>query len=220
MQAMALLLVACALLCGRAEASTSFTDDRGDIWSLTYGGAPLPDNDPLHETFRVTLGVDTNHYSLANTFIDQVALKVSNSLFAYSLFSAPDGAADWTLDAGGLNANGCSGSGAGFLCADSALVLNSGKGEAVSGGNGPGVDLAWTFDLTMPNGALFTGLDQATVKARYVGTSGSRHLVGANLTLAAAAVAVPEPETYALIASGLGFLGWIARRRTRSRRDI
>lgn len=201
------MFAACIALAAPAHAASSFTDDRGDIWTLTYSGTPLPDTDPLHQTFRITLGVDTNAYSLSGSFIDQVALKVSNALTAYSLFAAPTAVADWTLVPGGLNASGCSGSGSGFLCADSTITLNSGKGAAVTSGNGPGVDLAWVFDLTMNNGALLTALDQSSIKARYVGPGTDTHLVAANITL------VPEPELSALLLSGFTLLGFIARRR-------
>jgi len=203
----ALWLAACLALATPAQAASSFTDDRGSIWSLTYSGAPLPDADPLHETFRITLGVDTDAYALTGSFIDQVELKVSGSLSAFSLFSAPSSVSDWTLVPGGLNASGCSGSGSGFLCADSTITLNSGQGAAVTSGNGPGIDLAWVFDLTMDNGALFTALDEATIKAHYVGPSGDQHLVAANITL------VPEPELWTLLLSGFGMLGFVARRR-------
>lgn len=203
------LFAACCALSAPAHAASSFTDDRGDIWSLTYSGVPLPDADPLHQTFRITLGVDTNAYTLSGSFIDQVALKVSSSLSAYSLFAAPTSVSDWTLVPGGLNASGCSGSGSGFLCADSTILLNSGKGVAVTSGNGPGIDYAWTFDLTMSNGALFTAFDQASLKARYVGPGTNIHVIGANVTL------VPEPELSALLLSGFTLLGIVARRRRR-----
>lgn len=195
-----------------AQAAVDFTDDRGSVWSLTYSGTALPDSDPLLETFRITLGVDTNNYSLSGSFISEVALKVSSSLSASSLFSAPTSVSDWVLVPGGLNSSGCSGNGSGFLCADSLATLNSGNGIAVSGGNGVGIDLAWVFDLTMSTGALFTGLDEATVKGRYVEQLGP-HVIGANVTL------VPEPETYAMLMAGLGLMGFMARRGRRRRLD-
>jgi PEP-CTERM motif-containing protein len=204
------LLAASLALAAPAHAASSFTDDRGSIWTLTYNGVALPDADPLHETFRITLGVDTNAYALSGSFIDQVSLKVSSSLFVYSLFAAPSSVSDWTLVPGGLDANSCTGSGSGFLCADSAITLNSGQGVAVTSGNGPGVDLAWIFDLTMDNGALFTAVDQATIKSRYVGPLDDQHLIASNITL------VPEPETYAMLLAGFGMLGFIARRRKRT----
>jgi hypothetical protein len=39
--------------------------------------------------------------------------------------------------------------------------------------------------------------------------------LGATFELQAIAVAVPEPQTYALFAAGIGFLAWIVRRRRR-----
>lgn len=202
-------LLALLALAVPAQAASSFTDDRGSIWTLTYNGLALPDADPLHETFRITLGVDTDAYALSGSYIDQVSLKVSSSLSAYSLFAAPSSVSDWTLVPGGLDASGCSGSGSGFLCADSAITLNSGQGAAVTTANGPGIDLAWVFDLTMDNGTLFTALDQATLKARYVQPLDEQHLVASNITL------VPEPELSSLLVAGFALLGFVARRRKR-----
>ena len=186
------------------NAADSFVDDRGSIWTLLYDGTALPDADPLHETFRITLGVDTDAYPYAGSFIDQVAIKVSSTLFARSLFDAPSSPSAWTLVDGGINSGGCSVAGAGFICADSTIVLNAGSGVAIAGGNGPGVDLEWVFDITMDNGALFTAIDQASVKARYLEPAG-QHVVGGNTTL------VPEPGTYALLFAGLGLLGFVRR---------
>jgi len=202
----ALVAVSSLVLSIQTASADSF---QGSVWSLSYSGSPLTDSDPLHETFRVTLSVDTTAYNGGGSFLDQVALKVSDSLSAASLFDAPGGTSSWSLVAGGLNAKGCSGSGSGFECANSTLMLNNGKGVAV------GSIHEWIFDLTMDNGDLFTGLLQSSVKGRFVDAAGNKigALVSENVTLTSP---VPEPEVYAMMLAGLGTLiAAMARRRRR-----
>lgn len=190
---------------------------QGTVWSLNYSGVALPDADPLHETYRVTLGVDTDGYTGTGSFLDQVALKVSSSIYSASLFNAPGGAGSWTLASGGISASGCSGSGSGFECADSTLALNGGKGVALKPGT-PGVDYEWVFDIAMDNGTLFTGAGLSSVKGRFVDTNGLKvgALVSEPATLTPPPPPVPEPETYALLMAGLGLMGAMARRRRQS----
>ena len=198
--------LALLLLAMTSQLAAAVDSFQGTIWTLSYSGSALPDADPFNETFRVSLDVDTIGYTGTGSFLDQVALKVSSSLLGASLFSAPGGTSAWTLSAGGINSSGCSGSGGGFECADSAFALNSGKGVAIGG------DYEWVFDLTMANGALFTGFNESSVKGRFVNSIGNKvgDLVSENVTLT---TAVPEPEIYAMLAAGLGLMGFVARRR-------
>jgi len=161
----------------------------------------------LTQTFAITLDVDTSGYTGGGSFLDQVAVKVSSSLLGASLVGAPGGVANWNLSPGGINASGCSGSGSGFECADS-VVLNG--SNAVPGGI-----LSWVFDITMGTGALLTGLNQDSVKGRFVDASGNKigDLVSENVTIT---TSVPEPEIYAMLAAGLGLMGFVARRRQKS----
>lgn len=177
---------------------------QGTVWSLMYSGSPLADADPLHETYQITLGVDTSGYTGGGSFLDQVALKVSSSLFDASLVSAPGGVGNWTLSAGGISAGGCSGSGGGFECADG-LIL-SGNTPV------PGGTYSWIFDLTMDNGILFTDPLEASVKGRFVDLSGNKvgDLVSEQISLT---TPVPEPEIYAMMGLGLGLIGWVGRRK-------
>lgn len=177
---------------------------QGTIWSLSYSGSALADADPLHETYRVTLDVDTSGYTGGGSFIDQVAVKVSSSLFGASLVSGPGGASNWSISSGGIGAYGCSGSGGGFECADGLILAGN---TPVPGGT-----YSWVFDLTMTNGLLFTGLLESSVKGRFVDANGRKvgALVSENVTLTSP---VPEPEIYAMMGLGLGLLGWVGRRR-------
>lgn len=64
---------------------------QGSIYTLTYDGTALADADPLKETFRITLTIDTTGYSGGGGFIDAAAIKVSSSSVSASLFDAPVG---------------------------------------------------------------------------------------------------------------------------------
>ncbi len=201
-----------ALLClASASHANSF---QGTVWSLS--SEAMADSDPLHETYRVTLGVDTNNYTGGGSFLDQVALKVSSAVYSASLFSAPGGTAAWALSPGGISAGGCSGAGAGFTCANSLATLNSGMGVSVTTGNGVGVDHRWVFDISVNNGGLFTGEGMSSVKARFVNGLGEKvgALVSEPMSMNVVS-AVPEPETYAMLLAGLGLVGaWVRRRKT------
>ena len=175
---------------------------QGSIYEISSTGVPLPDIDPLHETFRITYTIDTTGYNGGGTKLNAVALKVSSMLVGMSLIDAPDGVAGWTTWMGGLNAKGCSGSGSGFDCAYAGLY-------AVTAPNGT---YSWVFDLTMNNGALFTALNSSSIKARYTDANGVKvgDLVSENLTL----TIVPEPSTGLLVGLGGSIL---AARRSRRR---
>ena len=177
---------------------------QGSIYEISSTGVPLPDADPLHETWRITYTIDTAAYSGGGTHLDSVALKVSSGLFAASLFSAPGGTGVWTQTLGGINASGCSGSGSGFDCVEATSV---GASPAVPGGT-----YTWVFDLTMDNGTLFTPPNPgvSSVKARYVDDYGVKvgALVSEDITL----TTVPEPSTALLLALGGSIL---AARRSR-----
>lgn len=183
---------------------------QGSFWGLSYSGSPLADSDPLHETFRITLGVDLAGYTGGGSFLDQVSLKVSPSVFAASLVSAPVALADWTLQSGGINASGCSGNGGGFNCANSTLSLNGGKGVAV----GNPSQHSWVFDITVNNGALITSVLGDSVKGRFVDSGGNKvgALVSEAMTLHTT-TPTPEPEIYAMLLAGFSVLGFAARRR-------
>lgn len=177
---------------------------QGSIYDLTYSGSPIATT-ATTETFRITYTIDTTGYDGGGSFIDAVALKVASFFVDASLVSAPNGVAAWTEMRGGLNNAGCSGSGSGFDCV---MVTASVDLPLVPNGT-----YTWVFDVEVPTGTLFVGLDEASVKARYITLEGGVRrkagaLVSENITLS-----IPEPG-FAILAALAALLG---ARRSRDR---
>ncbi len=93
------------------------------------------------DEYLVTLTVDTSLYSGGGTFLDAVAIKLSQALTSATLTEAPGGIADWDLHTGGLSAGGCNGQGQGFLCTEG--LANGGLGIPVPHAGG----YEFVFDL-------------------------------------------------------------------------
>jgi hypothetical protein len=176
---------------------------QGSIYTLSYSGSPFSSTSTT-QTFRITLTIDTSGYNgnpLNKTFIDEVAIKVSNSVISSTLVSAAGGTANWPVYAGGLNANGCSGSGSGFSCTDFTAGTPNNPGVSLIGGP----TLSWTFDQTIQTGTLFTGTLASSIKTRYVDKTDTKvgSLVSEDITLPGSGTpqpsSVPEPTSVALL---------------------
>src|SRR3989304_1582841 len=104
---------------GHADANSIGPDCptcQGSMYTLTNLGlfGTFNGNDEYH----FSLTIDTSGYTGGGAFIDSVALKVSSSIVGTpTLLEAPGGGDAWTVETGGLNGNGCSGAGSGFVCA-------------------------------------------------------------------------------------------------------
>jgi hypothetical protein len=204
---LALAVCAAGWMAGTPAGATPIGPDcgtcQGSIYELSYSGVPIATS-ATSETWRITYTIDTTGYDGGGVRLNTVALKVSAELLSADLISAPGGTANWIEMIGGLNANGCSGSGSGFDCAKATSV---GTSPVVPGGV-----YTWIFDLEIATGGLFTGLDASTVKARYVFSNGNKAgaLVSEGITLTLVTL-VPEPSTALLVLLGAALLG--ARRR-------
>ena len=161
----------------------------GSIYTLTYTATSNPD------VFDIFLTVDTSGSTLPGDFLNAVAPKVSSSFTSVSLISAPS--TFTTVVPGGLNANGCSGSGSGFFCSGSSSVTG------VPVGSGDVYNFEWALTLASPSDLMLTG---DSIKALYVDANGKQAgITSADITLQPGTTPVPEPESLLLVCTG--FLG-------------
>jgi hypothetical protein len=210
------LAVSLLALAGLALAAAASADPigplcgtcQGSIYTLEYSGFPISVDIPNNrETFRIYLTIDTSGYNAGGLFIDTVAIKVAPQIFSATLFDAPTGAGNWLTWLGGLNANGCSGSGSGFDCAAAWF-----SGIPVPSG----LPYVWAWDVEMTTGTLFTDALESSIKVRYVDADNNKvgALVSEGITLQINPNLIPEPATAALLGGGLLALAF-ARRRSR-----
>jgi hypothetical protein len=181
---------------------------QGSVYDLTYDPIPVATT-ATTETWRITLSIDTSGYSGSGEYLTTVAIKVSSAFEDATLVSAPGLLGYWHEMSGGLAAAGCSGSGSGFDCVAFQTFLSLAPSV-------PGGTYTWVFEVEVANGALFTGTGEASIKGRYVNSSGAKvgALVSEGITLSETPE-VPEPAAAALLA--VAALGLAATRRGATR---
>jgi hypothetical protein len=169
----------------------------GSSYTLSYAATANPD------IFNIFLTVDTSDTTLPGDYLNAVAPKVSSSFTSVAFVSGPFG----NVVTGGISAGGCNGTGGGFFC-------SGGTGLPI--GSGDVYNWEWAITLASPSD-LFTGSDEASIKASYVTTPGGTTNAGItseDITLQPASTpTVPEPSTLMLLGTGaLGFAGAIKKR--------
>ncbi|MBS0322339.1 MAG: PEP-CTERM sorting domain-containing protein [Proteobacteria bacterium] len=160
--------------------------------------------------YQFILNLNLTNYSGGGKYLNSLAFEVGSSVTSFSILSTPDGVSNWNYVQGGLNANGCNGNGAGFACMYDTTVHGAAQGFQFN-------PQTYQFKFDM-GGSPLTPSGGVEIKAMYEDLSGKKvgSLVSAPVTPTAVA-AIPEPETYAMMLTGLGVLGEIARRRKQKR---
>lgn len=197
------LAVLLALFAGPAYAD-SITGD-GAVYTLSFDPTPVSTTSTT-ETFRITYVVDTSGYDEGDAFLTAISFKVVSAAniveSGTSLVSASAAAfADESVAFGPTSANGCQTSGGGWVC----LEDTDNGGVAVPNGT-----LSFVFNVEVQTGTLFTGTNEASIKALFLDENGSvNSQLSENITLQV----IPEPGTLALLGSSLvGFGVWSRRR--------
>ena len=172
---------------------------QGSIYTLTYELVSL--NVASIDTYNIFLTINTGTYNGGGLYIHEVAPKVASSTVLATLTSSPAGT--WTTTEGGLNANGCSGSGTGFFC-----TAASGLGAAVSN-----ITNSWSWTVSFATGTILDGDGEASLKVRYVNANNEKvgALMSEDLSLTGDN-GVPEPGTFVMMGAGLAGVALLSRR--------
>lgn len=185
----------------------------GGVYTLTYSNFQ---NLGTTDKVDASLKINTDTYTGGGLFIDAVSIKIASAIQSIILIAAPTSApvgSAWNTFDGALNANGCSGAGSGAGCSES-----NGQGAAIStDALNAAVNNTFTWQITILAGAMFDGLNEASIKVLFTDANGNKAgpLVSENITLTQSGndpnSGVPEPMTFVLM--GAGLVGIAALRR-------
>jgi hypothetical protein len=162
----------------------------GSAYTLTY--TTVSPN-----TFDIFLNIDATG-STSGDFLKAVAVKVSaKDPSTVTWLAGPTGFS--SVQSGGTNSGGCDSNGAGFFCDP---YSGSGHGVPV-GASGDIYNFEWQVMLASASD-LFTGMDEASIKAVYVDGKGKfKAQTSEGITLDPATPVVPEPPSLLLLGTGL-----------------
>ncbi len=155
------------------------------------------------QTFQIVLTIDTTGYTgNTNNVLNDVAVKVADPAHYVSgnLISSP---ATYQELEGGVSQSGTGGCAAGNNGFDCANFTGLGGGLGV--GSDDGGIYNWVFNITVDKGFLLDGVNEASIKALYLTSSGG------NAGITSESITIPEPSTLLLLGSGLLGLGVLGR---------
>lgn len=178
------------------DSSTGCSNCYGLTWTLTVNTGSYQSGAYTYEAI-LSVTDDPLIGGTPTDVISAVDFKVSSSVTGATLYTAPGGAGTWTTLLAGTASGGCTTSGSGFVCSQSATAAPY----------SPLRTWGWYFNTNDP---IFSGLNGAHIGAKMVplGTPGK---------LLSETAQVPEPTSLSLIGAGaLGLATVLARRRRRS----
>ena len=212
------LALFCVPQLAHAATLTSCPNCDGDTFALIWN---LDSDIAGVSTFDVTLLANTSGNNIAGGphLIDAVAVGINLPAGATLLANmefAPNGAANWTAQTGGLSNAGCTGSGA-FICAQANNLASQAVAPNASTATTP---YEWTWEISVldstAGGAASVFAGAHGVKISYSDING--HNVSDDYSFSQGppphenAGPVPEPVTSGLVGTGLISLFFLRRR--------